>query len=247
MARKSKSPTPPDSDNDGADVEESHQESPRGNTPPRSPTPTESPSHKQPTPTPSPKPKVTVSVVLTSTSISTPPVISVSIPTTTFTSTISQTPHVSSTLFLQYLYLLSLPKPPLLHFLNRQWSSTYLIRGQLLTPNLLSSLNRFLQPTQPVPSIREKVDQLLEDNKAYGGLVLKAFVETPIEQYTTDMDKSTNAIKESASTCRKASADVAEVIQTTQIFLDSLKEHADTNAAKIHESVESLSNSLQEE
>ncbi|XP_023728170.1 uncharacterized protein LOC111875872 [Lactuca sativa] len=97
MARKSQSPTPPNSGNDDDAAEDSRQESPRGNTPPRSPTPTESPSHKQPTPPPSTKPKVTVLVVLTSNSISTPPVTYVSIPTTTFTTTISNAPPVSST------------------------------------------------------------------------------------------------------------------------------------------------------
>ena len=91
------------------------------------------------------------------------------------------------------------------------------------------------------------MDKLLVDNKAYGKVVLKAFVETTIEQYTQAMDKSTNSIKESTSTCKKASGDVVEVIRTTQIFLDSLKGHADMNAAKIRESVESLSQSLKEE
>lgn len=72
-------------------------------------------------------------------------------------------------------------------------------------------------------------------------------METAIDQYTQAMDKSTDAIKESTSICKKASADVAKVIRTTQIFLDSLKGHADTNADKIRESVESLSQSLKEE
>ena len=55
------------------------------------------------------------------------------------------------------------------------------------------------------------------------------------------MDNSTAAVKESTYVCRKASADVTKVIRTMQIFLDSLKGHADTNAAKIRELVESLS------
>ncbi|KAL7588506.1 hypothetical protein Lser_V15G41267 [Lactuca serriola] len=61
------------------------------------------------------------------------------------------------------------------------------------------------------------------------------------------MGNSTAAITESTSVCKKASADVTEVIHTTKIFLDSLKGHADTNAAKIRESVESVSQSLQKE
>ncbi|KAL7619013.1 hypothetical protein Lser_V15G04290 [Lactuca serriola] len=268
MARKSKSPTPPDSGNDDDEVMESRQESPRGNTPPKSPTPTESPSHKLPTPPPSPKSKVTVSVVLTSTSISTPPVTSISIPTTTFTTTISQAPPVSCTL-VSSTPISTIPLPPII-----TQTTTTTLPEQTVEVNVSNMgettdiqppvITKPLSPTnstgsgatldndapvnrQHLQSIHEKLDQLLEDNKAYGGVVLKAFVETAIEQYTKAMDESTDAIKESDSTCRKASADVAEVIQTTQIFLDSLKGYADTNAARVRESVEFLSQSLQEE
>ncbi|KAL7617819.1 hypothetical protein Lser_V15G02560 [Lactuca serriola] len=63
MARRSKSPTPPGSENDKEyEEEEGHHESPRGNTPPRSPTPTEPIHEKIPTPPPSPKQTITVSV-----------------------------------------------------------------------------------------------------------------------------------------------------------------------------------------
>lgn len=62
------------------------------------------------------------------------------------------------------------------------------------------------------------MDKLLADTKAYGGVVLKAFMEIAIEQYTQAMDKSTDAIKESTSVFKKAYADVTEVIRTTQIF-----------------------------
>ncbi|XP_023773276.1 36.4 kDa proline-rich protein-like [Lactuca sativa] len=110
MARKSHSPTPPHPGNDDDVVDDCHQESPRGNTPPRSPTPTESPSHKHPTPPPSPEPKVTVSVVLTSNSISIPPVTYVSIPLTTFTTTppVSSTPVFSTPISI-------IPLPPIIN------------------------------------------------------------------------------------------------------------------------------------
>ncbi|XP_052627004.1 uncharacterized protein LOC111900825 [Lactuca sativa] len=56
MEKKSKSPSPPNSDNDEEDEEEEiqHHESPRGTTPPHSPTPTKPLNDKVPTPPPSP-------------------------------------------------------------------------------------------------------------------------------------------------------------------------------------------------
>ncbi|KAL7605585.1 hypothetical protein Lser_V15G18947 [Lactuca serriola] len=63
MARRTKSPTPPSSENDKDDEEEEdHPESPRGNTTPKSPTPTDPIHNKIPTPPPSPKPTIAVSV-----------------------------------------------------------------------------------------------------------------------------------------------------------------------------------------
>ncbi|XP_023741173.1 actin cytoskeleton-regulatory complex protein pan1-like [Lactuca sativa] len=96
MAKRSRIPTPPSSENQDDDEEEDiHQDSRRGNTPPRSPTPTESPHHKLPTPPPSPKLTVPVSVVpisapATSQTTPPPPVSSISISTTTLT------PHIIS-------------------------------------------------------------------------------------------------------------------------------------------------------
>lgn len=88
---------------------------------------------------------------------------------------------------------------------------------------------------------------MLEDIKAYSGVVFKAFLETSLEQYTTSIEKSTQAVDASTSSCKKASTDVTKIVQRTQIFHESLKRHANTNAAKIHDSVDSFSKSLQEE
>ncbi|KAL7600247.1 hypothetical protein Lser_V15G21793 [Lactuca serriola] len=63
MAKKSKSPSPSSSKNDEEDEEEEiHHVSPRGNTPPRSPTPTEPPHEKLPIPPPSLKQRIPISV-----------------------------------------------------------------------------------------------------------------------------------------------------------------------------------------
>ena len=101
--------------------------------------------------------------------------------------------------------------------------------------------------SQHLQGINDKLDRLLEDSKAYGGVVLKAFLEIAIEQYTQAIDKSTKAVDESTSTCKKATTEVTEVVHTTHIFLDSLKAHADTNAAKLQSSVDSFSKSLHDE
>ncbi|KAL7600954.1 hypothetical protein Lser_V15G23568 [Lactuca serriola] len=57
----------------------------------------------------------------------------------------------------------------------------------------------------------------------YGSVVLKAFIETAIKQYTNAIDQSTEAIDKSVASCSQATKEVSEVVHTTQIFLDSLK------------------------
>ncbi|XP_023754897.1 uncharacterized protein LOC111903350 [Lactuca sativa] len=275
MAKRSKQqipPSPDHSENDGED--EVPPESPRGNTPPQSPPQTESPPHKIPTPPPSPKqtppkptPKVPVSVIPTSTtetSLPHPLVSTVSISLTTLSAPITHTttttlPEQTARVNVSDTGAPTETEPPVItkpisptHSTesgatlggdNDEYDSTYFSPYRLQSDEDTDTpINR-----QHLQSIHEKLDKLLADNKAYGGVVLKAFVETTIDQYTQAMDKSTDAIKESTSTCKKASANVAEVIRTTQIFIDSLKGHADTNAAKIRESVGSFSQSLKEE
>ncbi|KAL7615919.1 flocculation protein FLO11-like [Lactuca sativa] len=101
--------------------------------------------------------------------------------------------------------------------------------------------------SQHIQDIHDKLDRLLADSKAYGSVVLKAFLETAIKQYTDAIDRSTEAVDKSASSCAKATKEVSEVVHTTQIFLDSLKSHADTNQAKFQSSVDSFSKTLQDE
>ncbi|KAL7589612.1 hypothetical protein Lser_V15G41251 [Lactuca serriola] len=101
--------------------------------------------------------------------------------------------------------------------------------------------------SQHIQDIHDKLDRLLADSKAYGSVVLKAFLETAIKQYTDAIDRSTDAVYKSASSCAKATKEVSEVVHTTQIFLDSLKSHADTNQAKFQSSVDSFSKTLQDE
>ncbi|XP_023770516.1 flocculation protein FLO11-like [Lactuca sativa] len=235
-------------------------------TPPPSPKQT-TPPPKQPTPTPTPK--VLVSVIpttTTETSLPPPPVSSLSISITPFSTPII-TPFTTTTIPEQTTRVnvsntgaptvsdtpvITIPPSPTqstgsgatLGGDNDEYVSTY------FSPYRLQSDEDTEAPInhQHLASIHEKLDKLLADTQAYGGVVLKAFVETAIEQYKKKtIDKSTDAIKESTSVCQKASADVTEVIRTTHIFLDSLKGHADTNSATLRESVASLSRSLKEE
>nr|KAJ0227894.1 hypothetical protein LSAT_V11C100037890 [Lactuca sativa] len=101
--------------------------------------------------------------------------------------------------------------------------------------------------SQQLQEIHAKLDSLLADSKAYGGAVLKAFIESAIQTYTEALDRSTDAVDNSVASCSKATKEVSEVVHTTQIFLDSLKAHADSNASKFQASVDSFSATLQGE
>ncbi|XP_023760257.1 uncharacterized protein PB18E9.04c-like [Lactuca sativa] len=283
MERRSKSPTPPSSENDKEDEEEeSHHESPRGNTPPRSPTPTEPIHNKIPTLPPSPKQTISVSVATippittssqTTTSLSPPPPVTyipisttplpppiISQPTTTTipeptvgvnvsdtgTTTVTETPFINKPLSPTH----STDTVATLGGENDEYDSTY------FSPYRFPTDEDDDTPitSQHLQSINEKLDRLLEDNKAYSArkhsrysVVLKAFLETTLEQYMESIEKSTKAVDASTSSSKKASTAVTEIVQTTQIFLESLKGHANTNAAKVQASVDSLSKSLQEE
>ncbi|KAL7587827.1 hypothetical protein Lser_V15G41173 [Lactuca serriola] len=260
MARKPKGPTPPPSDDEDDQEVDSPYESPRGKTPPRSPSPipedkipTPPPSPKQfppkpetvkiPTPPPSPSPKPTPPKQPTPTPTLEIPVLVVL--TVGVNVSHSGAPTVSETP--------ATPIPPsptkstdsgaTLGVDNDEYDSTHFSPYRLqLDEDTEGPINR-----QHLDSIHEKLDKLLADTKAYGGVVLKAFVEAAIEQYTKAMEKSTEAVNEYTSLCKKATTDIAEVVRTTQIFLDSLKGHADTNAAQVRASVDSLSQALKEE
>ncbi|XP_023734775.1 uncharacterized protein LOC111882635 [Lactuca sativa] len=277
MARKPKGPSPLPSDNEDDEEDKSPRGNtpPRSSslipevkipTPPQSPK-LSPPKPDEPTPTPTPKLLVLVaSTSITETSLPPPPVSSVSISTTPFTTPIitpititttipdeTTSVNVSDTgaLTVSKTPVLTLPPSPTkstdsgatLGRDNDEYDSTYFSPYRLQSDeDIEAPINR-----QHLDSIHEKLDKLLADTKAYGGVVLKAFVETAIEQYTKAMDKSTDAVNESTSLCKKATTDIAEVVRTTHIFLDSLKGHADTNVAKVRASVDSLSQTLQEE
>ncbi|XP_023752112.1 flocculation protein FLO11-like [Lactuca sativa] len=277
MAKQSKSPTPPSSENDEENGEEKiHHELPRGNTPPRSPTSTNYLHDKLPTPPPSLKQTVSVSVApiplpttsqtpTSTTSLPPPPITSVSISTTPLPppiisqSTTTTIPEPTVEVNLSDTGETIVTEPPVtskplspnhstdsgatLGGANDEFDSTY------YSPYRLPTDEDDVAPitSQHLQTINEKLDKLLDDNKSYSGVVLKAFLETALEQYTESIEKSTQSVTDSSSSCKKATADVAEVVHTTQIFLKSLKGHADTNAAKVQASVDSFSKSLQEE
>ncbi|XP_023770501.1 flocculation protein FLO11-like [Lactuca sativa] len=276
MARRSKSPTPSSSDNEKEDDEEEvHHESSRGNTPPRSPTPTETIHTKIPTPPPSPKHTVVVSVPIDPPPTTSQPTISLpqSPPVTTIPISTSPLPDP----IISQSTTTTIPDPTVGVNVSDTGATTTTTEPPVFTKPLsptksndycatLGGENDEYDSTyfgpyrlpsdedndDPVSShhlqgIHDKLDRLLEDNKAYSGVVLKAFLETAIEQYTSSIEKSTSAIDASTSSCKKALTDVTEVVHTTQIFLDSLKNHANISAVKIQASVDLFSKSLQEE
>ncbi|KAL7611673.1 hypothetical protein Lser_V15G06133 [Lactuca serriola] len=278
MEKRSKSPTPPSSDNDeDNDEEKIHHESPRGNTPPRSPSPTNSLHDNLPTPPPSPKQTVSVSVAhvyppttsqtttsttslpppppVTSVPISTtplpPPIISQSATTTIPDPTVEVNVSNTRATIGTEPPVTSKPLSPThstdsgatLGGANDEFDSTYYSPYHLPTDQDDDApITR-----QHLQTINEKLDKLLDDNKSYSGVVLKSFLDTALEQYTESIEKSTQVVNDPSSACKKATADVVDVVHTTQIFLESLKGHDDTNAAKVQASVDSFSKSLQEE
>ncbi|XP_023752631.1 uncharacterized protein LOC111900995 [Lactuca sativa] len=222
MAQKPRDSSPSQSDNEDDEESASPHVSPRGNTPPRSPSPTQEvniqtppPSPKQsppkpedvkiPTPPPSPKqttPKLTPLKQPTPTPTPKVPVLVVPISTTET----------------------SLPPPPV-SFVS---ISTTSLSTPIITP----------VTTTIIP------EQIARVNVSNTGAPIVS--DTPV---ITIPPSPTKSIGSGATlvVCKKAYADVTEVIRTTQIFLDSLKGHADTNVTNIRESVASLSQYLKEE
>ncbi|KAL7591142.1 hypothetical protein Lser_V15G35008 [Lactuca serriola] len=280
MERKSKSPSPPSSEHDeerSADEEEEvqHHASPRGNTPPRSPTPTEQLHDKIRTPTPSP-PKTTVPVSVapipplptsqTTTSMPPPPPVSiVPISTTPLpppifsqaTTTTTTEPPVNVNVSDTGANIETKPpvtsKPlspsPSTDFGDTLGGANIEFDSNYYSPYRIPTNEEEDAPVtrQQVQSLDEKLDQLLASTRTYNDVVLKAFLDTTFEQYTEAIDKSTKVVEASTSSCQKATTDVAKLIYSSQIFLESLNGHAHSNAATINASVDSLSKSLQEE
>ncbi|XP_023736905.1 pectinesterase inhibitor 10-like [Lactuca sativa] len=73
------------------------------------------------------------------------------------------------------------------------------------------------------------------------------FLDTALQQYSASIDKSRKAMDASTSSCKKAIADVIELIHDSKVFFESLKGHADSNASKVNATVDLLSKLLQEE
>ncbi|XP_023745757.1 uncharacterized protein LOC111893911 [Lactuca sativa] len=239
MARRKQTHSPSRSEkNDeqsaGEEEEEQNEGSPRGNTPPRSPTPEDVVNDSIPTPPSSP----TKSNVLDSAPPPPPP-------TSQPSSTIAPPPPVSSTpittapLLQLHYYLLFFPK-------------------KLSPLHLSSPLPSILQipsdddesvPTtkQQIDSVNEKLDALVESSKKCNDIVMKAFLDTALHQYHESIDKCTAAVDDSSSLCKNPTADVKNLIHDSKVFLDSLNGHAETNATKVNASVASMSQSLQGE
>ncbi|XP_023746786.1 uncharacterized protein LOC111894938 [Lactuca sativa] len=201
--------------------------SPREPTPPRSPTPPESPKHNRvPTPIQSPKQTVPLSVPIVTTPLTTPattlpssppittvPISTVSIssplitesttttiPKSTVEVNVSDTGATTAT---TTPIDTKLPSPTqsndsgaTLGGDDEEFDSIY------YSPYRLQSDDETDAPVscKQIQGIHEKLDRLLADSKAYGGVVLKAFLETTIEQYTQAIDNSTKAVNESTST-----------------------------------------------
>lgn len=100
---------------------------------------------------------------------------------------------------------------------------------------------------QQIDIVDEKLDALLDNQKKYNDVLLKAFLDTALQQYHESIDKSTAAIDDSTSLCKRATSEVKELIQDSKVFLESLYGHAETNAAKVNTSIDALSQSLHSE
>ncbi|XP_023729214.1 pectinesterase inhibitor 10-like [Lactuca sativa] len=231
--------------------------SPRGNTPPRSPTHVDLVNDFVPTPPPSPA-KTTIQVTvappppsstpLVSIIAPPPPVISTPITTTplpppifsntTFTSTPIITATIDSSVNVNTSDveaeteeppkittepLSSTPSSdsnPILRGDDFEFGSTY------YSPYQIPSEEDESAPAtkQHIDSVHEKLDFLLSSTTKYNDVVLKDFMDTTMNQYAESIDKCTAAIDDSTSLCKRATADVKDLIQDSQVFLDSLKE-----------------------
>ncbi|XP_023771954.1 pectinesterase inhibitor 10-like [Lactuca sativa] len=257
---------PKDDQSEGDDDEGQHKGSPRGNTHPWSPTPKVIVNDSIPTPPPSP-PKTTVQVTIAPL----PPVISTPITTSPLqpplfsNATLTSTPIITSTIDSSVNISTSdvgakTEEPPkvtteplsptpsnesslVFGGVDFEFDSTYYSPYQI--PN--EEDESAIATKQHFDSVHEKLDNLIASTKKYNDVVLKAFMDTTLNQYTDSIDKCIATIDDSTSLCRRASADVKDLIQDSKVFLDSLKGHANSNAAKLTESIDSLFESLQVE
>ncbi|KAL7618601.1 hypothetical protein Lser_V15G04328 [Lactuca serriola] len=266
MAQKKHTPSPSPSELKdeqfaGEDEEEQHEGSPWGNTPPRTPTPVDIVDDSVPTPPLSP-PKTTVRVTIAPPPPSSSPLVSTiappppasSTPITTAplpppifsNATFTTTPIITSTIDSSVNVNTSdvgekteeppnvtteplSPTPssdsnPVLGGADFEFDSTY------YSPYRIPSEEDESAPVtkQQIDSVHEKLDSLLAST-------------TKIHrQITAAMDDST-------SLCKRDTSDVKDLIHDYKVFLDTFKGHADSNAAKISESIDSLSQSLQAE
>ncbi|XP_023737325.1 proline-rich receptor-like protein kinase PERK10 [Lactuca sativa] len=238
MARKPKVPTPPQSDNEDDEEAKSPHMSPRGSTPPQSHTPTQEakipsapPSPKQSPPktedvqipTPNPSPKQTT---LEQTPPKQPP------PT--------PTPKVPVSVVPTSIIETSLPPPPFSYVSI----STTPFSTPIITPVTTTTIPEQIATVNISHTGAPTLDTLLADTKAYGGVVLNAFVETNIEQYTKAMDKSTDAVKESTLVCKKSSADVTESLKEEQTKFEEVRSSMKADNASLISSVSSKLDSL---
>ncbi|XP_023745508.1 pollen-specific leucine-rich repeat extensin-like protein 1 [Lactuca sativa] len=230
MAKRPKVPTSSSSNEEGqsADEEEEvqHEGSPRGNTPPRSSTP-EVQIHV-PTPPPSPK-QTTIPIFVApipppvtsqpTTTVPLPPPIFSSATTTTTTGpsvsvNVSDTgAHTVSSDTPVTIKPLS-PSPstdfePILGGENFDFDSTY------YSPYRIPSEDN--DDDAPVTKlhlkdIHDKLDKLLGSLATYSDVVLNAFLDTTLQQYTASIDNSTKVVDASTSTCKKAATKVTYLV-----------------------------------
>ncbi|KAL7587931.1 hypothetical protein Lser_V15G41169 [Lactuca serriola] len=90
---------------------------------------------------------------------------------------------------------------------------------------------------QQIDSVHEKLDTLIDSTKKYNDVVLKAFMDATLHQYTESIDKCTVTMDDSTSMCKRATSEDKD-LRDSQVFLDFFKGHADSNAAKVTESIE---------
>ncbi|XP_023734577.1 uncharacterized protein LOC111882443 [Lactuca sativa] len=204
MARSSKSPTPPRSEHDDENEEEvpSPPPSPKQTIPLSDPIITPLVSSQQTT-LPPPPPIIPIStthlsspILPESTTTTNPnPTVNVNVSDTGAT-TVTETPVVTK----PFYPIHSTNSGATFGGENDEYDSTYFSPYRLPTDDDIDTPFT----TQHLQEIHEKPDCLLDDSKAYSGVVLKAFLETAIDQYTKAIEKSTQAVDASTSSCKQA-------------------------------------------
>ncbi|KAL7582768.1 hypothetical protein Lser_V15G45356 [Lactuca serriola] len=259
MARHRNSPSPSSSGHDdeqSADEKEEvqHDDSIRGNTPLRYLTPIEHINDKVPTPPPSPPTStVQVSVAPIPPPVSSQPISST--PSTQPATTVSPPPPVST------IPISTTPlRPPI--FSQAASTTTPITTTSPNSPVIVNVSDTGAntetdtpvtpKPLSPSPSSDSAPtlggDNFEFDSTYYSPYRLPSDEDNEAlvtqQQLQDSIDKSTKAVDDSTSLYKKATTDVEDLIQDSKIFLDSFKGHADTNAAKVNDMIDSLSQSL---